>query len=45
MTRIGITAEKTREEMATDAECIQDAAIKFKVDDSELISAVEKLAP
>ncbi|EIY7144320.1 phage tail tape measure protein, partial [Escherichia coli] len=43
MTRIGITAEKTREEMAQMLNGIQDAAIKFKVDDSELISAVEKV--
>ncbi|EHS3288530.1 phage tail tape measure protein [Escherichia coli] len=43
MTRIGISAEKTREEMAQMLNGIQDAAIKFKVDDSELISAVEKV--
>lgn len=43
MTRIGIAAEKTRDEMAQMLNGIQDAAIKFKVDDSELISAVEKV--
>ncbi|EFE6139752.1 phage tail tape measure protein [Escherichia coli] len=43
MTRIGIAAEKTRDEMAQMLNGIQDAAIKFKVDDSELVSAVEKV--
>lgn len=43
MTRIGIAAEKTRDEMAQMLNGIQDTAIKFKVDDSELISAVEKV--
>ena len=42
MTCISISAEKTRDEMAQMLNGIQGAAIKFKVDDSELISAMEK---
>lgn len=43
ITRMGLAAEKTRAEMAQMFSGMQDAAIKFKVDDSEVISAVEKI--
>lgn len=44
MTRMGIAAEKSREEMATMLSGMQDASIKFRVDDSEVVSAVETVA-
>ncbi|MGQ5976721.1 phage tail tape measure protein [Serratia sp. IR-2025] len=43
MTRIGIAAEKTRAEMAGMFNRLQDASIKFRVDDSEVVNAVEKI--
>ncbi|MEG0100202.1 MAG: phage tail tape measure protein [Citrobacter sp.] len=43
MTRIGIAAGKTREQMSEMLSGMQDAAIKFRVDDSEVVSAVEKV--
>ncbi|HFK4066900.1 TPA: phage tail tape measure protein [Kluyvera ascorbata] len=43
ITRMGLAAEKTRAEMAQMFGGMQDAAIKFKVDDSEVIGAVEKI--
>ncbi|CVG95795.1 Phage-related minor tail protein [Serratia marcescens] len=43
MTRIGIAAEKTRAEMSAMLSGMQDASIKFRVDDSEVVSAVEKV--
>lgn len=43
ITRMGLAAEKTRAEMALMFGGMQDAAIKFKVDDSEVIGAVEKI--
>ncbi|MBA5235290.1 phage tail tape measure protein [Pectobacterium aroidearum] len=43
MTRIGIAAEKTREEMASMLGGMQDASIKFRVDDSEVVNAIEKV--
>jgi len=43
MTRMGIAAEKTRAEMSTMLSGMQDASIKFRVDDSEVVSAVEKV--
>lgn len=44
MTMMGIAAEKTRVEMAAMLSGMQDSSIKFKVDDSEVVSAVEKVA-
>ncbi|RYM49128.1 phage tail tape measure protein [Serratia proteamaculans] len=44
MTRMGIAAEKTRADMSTMLSGMQDASIKFRVDDSEVVSAVEKVA-
>ncbi|HGX3211373.1 TPA: phage tail tape measure protein [Serratia marcescens] len=44
MTMMGIAAEKTRAEMAAMLSGMQDSSIKFKVDDSEVVSAVEKVA-
>lgn len=43
ITRMGLAAEKTRAEMSQIFSGIQDAAIKFRVDDSEVTSAVEKI--
>ncbi|WP_454730570.1 phage tail tape measure protein [Citrobacter freundii] len=43
ITRMGLAAEKTRAEMAQIFSGIQDSSIKFRVDDSEVISAVEKI--
>ncbi|HHG0446525.1 TPA: phage tail tape measure protein [Citrobacter freundii] len=43
ITRMGLAAEKTRTEMAQMFSGMQDSAIKFRVDDSEVISAVEKI--
>ncbi len=43
MTMMGIAAEKTRAEMAAMLSGMQDASIKFRVDDSEVVSAVEKV--
>lgn len=43
ITRMGLAAEKTRAEMAQMFGGMQDSAIKFRVDDSEVISAVEKI--
>lgn len=43
ITRMGLAAEKTRAEMAQIFSGIQDSAIKFRVDDSEVTSAVEKI--
>ncbi|MBQ4781952.1 phage tail protein [Pectobacterium versatile] len=43
MTRIGIASEKTREEMASMLSGMQDASIKFRVDDSEVVNAIEKV--
>ncbi|MDA8488570.1 phage tail tape measure protein [Kluyvera sp. Awk 3] len=43
ITRMGLAAEKTRAEMAQMFSGMQDASIKFKVDDSEVIGAVEKI--
>lgn len=44
VTRMGLAAEKTREEMSAMFDGMQDAAIKFRVDDSEVISAIGKVA-
>ncbi|MEQ9864017.1 phage tail tape measure protein [Pectobacterium aroidearum] len=41
LTRMGITAGKTREEISTIFDKAQDAAIKFKVDTSEIQGAFE----
>lgn len=43
ITRMGLAAEKTRAEMSQMFSGMQDAAIKFRVDDSEVVSAVEKI--
>lgn len=43
ITRMGIAAEKSRTEMANMFNGIQEASIKFRVDDSELVGAVEKV--
>lgn len=43
ITRMGLAAEKTRTEMSQMFSGMQDAAIKFRVDDSEVVSAVEKI--
>ncbi|HAT7555766.1 TPA: phage tail protein [Citrobacter freundii] len=43
ITRMGLAAEKTRAEMAQIFSGIQDSSIKFRVDDSEVTSAVEKI--
>lgn len=43
ITRMGLAAEKTRAEMAQMFSGMQDASIKFRVDDSEIVSAVEKV--
>ncbi|MGV4154092.1 phage tail tape measure protein [Citrobacter freundii] len=43
ITRMGLAAEKTRSEMAQIFSGIQDSSIKFRVDDSEVTSAVEKI--
>ncbi|BBQ81686.1 hypothetical protein WP3W18E02_02150 [Klebsiella sp. WP3-W18-ESBL-02] len=43
ITRMGLAAEKTRSEMSQMFNGMQDAAIKFRVDDSEVIGAVEKI--
>ncbi|HCB1501076.1 TPA: phage tail tape measure protein [Klebsiella pneumoniae] len=43
ITRMGLAAEKTKKEMSEMFSGIQDAAIKFRVDDSELTGAIEKV--
>lgn len=43
ITRMGLAAEKTKKEMSEMFSDIQDAAIKFRVDDSELTGAIEKV--
>ena len=43
ITRMGLAAEKTKKEMSEIFSGIQDAAIKFRVDDSELTGAIEKV--
>ncbi|HBR3152875.1 TPA: phage tail tape measure protein [Klebsiella pneumoniae] len=43
ITRMGLAAEKTKKEMSDMFSGIQDAAIKFRVDDSELTGAIEKV--
>lgn len=43
ITRIGLAAEKTKKEMSEMFGGMQDAAIKFRVDDSEVVSAIEKV--
>lgn len=43
ITRMGLAAEKTRKEMSDMFGDMQDAAIKFRVDDSEVVSAIEKV--
>jgi hypothetical protein len=43
ITRMGLAAEKTKKEMAEMFSGLQDAAIKFRVDDSEVVSAIEKV--
>ncbi|HGY1432941.1 TPA: phage tail tape measure protein [Klebsiella pneumoniae] len=43
ITRMGLAAEKTKKEMSEIFNGIQDAAIKFRVDDSELTGAIEKV--
>ncbi|ENZ4812929.1 phage tail tape measure protein [Klebsiella pneumoniae] len=43
ITRMGLAAEKTRKEMAGMFSGMQDSAIKFRVDDSEVVSAIEKV--
>ncbi|EOI7478102.1 phage tail tape measure protein [Yersinia enterocolitica] len=43
ITRMGIAAEKSRTDMANMFNGIQEASIKFRVDDSELVGAVEKV--
>ncbi|HFI1123882.1 TPA: phage tail tape measure protein [Klebsiella variicola] len=43
ITRMGLAAEKTKKEMSEMFGGMQDAAIKFRVDDSEVVSAIEKV--
>lgn len=43
ITRMGLAAEKTRKEMSDMFGNMQDSAIKFRVDDSEVVSAIEKV--
>ncbi|HHT5646466.1 TPA: phage tail tape measure protein [Raoultella planticola] len=43
ITRMGLAAEKTRKEMSDMFGSMQDSAIKFRVDDSEVVSAIEKV--
>lgn len=43
MTRLGIAAGKTKDEMRQIFSDSQDAAIKFRVDDSEVVGAIEKI--
>ncbi|HHR0995255.1 TPA: phage tail tape measure protein [Klebsiella oxytoca] len=43
ITRMGLAAEKTKKEMSEMFGGMQDAAIKFRVDDSEVASAIEKV--
>ncbi|HCT8033477.1 MAG: phage tail tape measure protein [Klebsiella oxytoca] len=43
ITRMGLAAEKTEKEMSEMFGGMQDAAIKFRVDDSEVVSAIEKV--
>ncbi|TCW05563.1 minor tail protein [Raoultella sp. BIGb0138] len=43
ITRMGLAAEKTKKEMSEMFSGMQDAAIKFRVDDSEVVSAIEKV--
>lgn len=43
LTQLGIAAGKTREEMRTIFSGIQDTAIKFRVDDAELLAAIENV--
>lgn len=43
MTRLGIAAEKTKDEMHQILSDTRDAAIKFRVDDSEVVGAIEKI--
>ncbi|MGF2653473.1 phage tail tape measure protein [Serratia marcescens] len=43
ITRMGLAAEKTRKEMAEMYSGMQDSAIKFRVDDSEVVIAIEKV--
>ncbi|HBX6129619.1 TPA: phage tail protein [Klebsiella pneumoniae] len=43
ITRMGLAAEKTRKEMSDMFGKMQDSAIKFRVDDSEVVSAIEKV--
>ncbi|MGP2976586.1 phage tail tape measure protein [Serratia nevei] len=43
ITRMGLAAEKTRKEMAEMYSGMQDSAITFRVDDSEVVSAIEKV--
>ncbi|HBY9791315.1 Phage-related minor tail protein [Klebsiella pneumoniae] len=43
ITRMGLAAEKTKKEMAEMFSGMQDSAIKFRVDDSEVVSSIEKI--
>ncbi|CAI0743400.1 Phage-related minor tail protein [Serratia ficaria] len=43
ITRMGLAAEKTRKEMADMFSGMQDSAIKFRVDDSEIVNAIDKV--
>ncbi|HAT3671802.1 TPA: phage tail protein [Klebsiella oxytoca] len=43
ITRMGLAAEKTKAEMSEMFGGMQDSAIKFRVDDSEVVSAIEKV--
>ncbi|AFJ48052.1 phage tail tape measure protein [Shimwellia blattae] len=43
ITRMGLAAEKSRKEMANMFGEMQDSAIKFRIDDSDVVSAIEKI--
>ncbi|MCZ6928676.1 phage tail protein [Serratia marcescens] len=43
LTRLGVSADKTREQMATIFNDVQDVAISFKVDSSEVVAALEEI--
>ncbi|POT25318.1 phage tail protein [Citrobacter freundii] len=42
LTRIGIAAGKTREQMSEISGMVMDTSIKFKIDERQLLSAIEK---
>lgn len=43
LTRLGVSAGKTREEMSSIFNDVQDVAISFKVDSSEVVAALEEI--